>query len=103
MVHWFLILSDDRTQRAKTVLWHMHKLISILMNQSLLAPGGRLLGGTDGCASQYGCASAVFFMSVLATKYKIVVDRAVSCSGHGKNEVDSINGVDKNTILRRSI
>ena len=59
---------------AKTVYWHMDKLIGILMNQKVLADGGRLLGGTDGCTKQYRCSTAVYFMSVLETKYKIVVD-----------------------------
>ena len=31
------------------------------------------------------------------------MDCVISCSGNGKNEVDSINGVDKNTILRKSM
>jgi len=96
-------LSDDKTQMAKTVHWHMDQVISTLMEKHILVPGGRLLSGTDGCAKQYRCANAVYFLSVLATKYNIVVDRSISCSGHGKNEVDAINGVDKNTIYRRSM
>ena len=96
-------LSDDKTQMANTVHRHMDQLISKLMKKHILVPGGRLLSGTDGCAKQYRCSNAVYFISVLATKYNIVVDRSISCSGHGKNEVNAINGVDKNTIYRRSM
>ena len=38
-------------------------------------------------------------MTVLSKKYSIVIDRAVSCAGHGKFIVDAIDGLDKNTIL----
>ena len=39
-------------------------------------------------------------MSVIASKFYIVLDRGVCCVGHGKSIVDTINGTDKNTILR---
>ena len=42
-------------------------------------------------------------MSLLATKFDIVVDRSICCPGHGKSIVDAVNGVDKNTILKRSM
>ena len=59
-----------------------------------------MLGITDGCAKQYKSATAVYFLSALAVKYHIVVDRAISASGHGKSSVDAINGIDKNTIMK---
>ena len=95
-------LSDDTTQLASTVFCHMDKLIKQLMASGVLAKGGRVLSFTDGCAKQYKCANAIFFMSLLASTYGIVVDRGISCAGHGKSLVDAINGVDKNTIQRRT-
>ena len=43
------------------------------------------------------------FMSLLAYKERIAIDRAVGAPGHGKCEVDAINGVDKNTICREAM
>ena len=40
-------------------------------------------------------------MALLSVKYQCVIDRGISAAGHGKSLVDAINGVDKNTILRR--
>ena len=57
---------------------------------------------TDGCAKQYKCSTSIFFMSLLATSFDIVIDRAVACPRHGKSLCDALNGVDNNTILRRS-
>jgi hypothetical protein len=42
-------------------------------------------------------------MSLLSYKCKIVVDRAIGASGHGKSVVDAINGVDKNAIRRKTM
>ena len=42
-------------------------------------------------------------MSMLAKTFGIVVDRALCAPGHGKSEVDAINGVDKNTIHRKTM
>ena len=94
-------LSDDKTQHmTKTVHWNMDQLVSKLMTKNILVHGRRLPSGTDGCSKQYICCH---FMIFLAIRYNIVVDRAISCSDHGKNKVDAINGVDKNTIYRRSM
>lgn len=96
-------LSDDTTQMANTVYCHMKKLCHYLKDKlKILSSGGRLMTMTDGCAKQYKCSTSIFFMSLLATSFDIVVDRAVACPGHGKSLCDALNGVDKNTILRRS-
>ena len=96
-------LSDDTTQMASTVYCHMENLLTLLQQQGKLANGGRVLATTDGCAKQYKCSTSIYFMTLLATKFQIVMDRSICCPGHGKSIVDAVNGVDKNTILRRSI
>ena len=73
------------------------------MEDKILCRGGRLLGSTDGSAKLYKCATAVFLMSMLDHTFGIVVDRALGAPGHDKSEVDAINGVDKNTIQRKSM
>ena len=61
---------------------------------------------TDGCAKQYRCSIAYYLMSYLSTSYKIVLDRAVDTTGHGKDVVDGLNAVQKqylSTCLRMCI
>ena len=70
-------LTDEKTQMACTVHCHMIKLVKQLMEQGILCRGGRLLGSTDGCGKQYMCATAIYFMSMLANAFGIVVDRAL--------------------------
>ena len=41
-------------------------------------------------------------MSLFSTRFEISMDRAIQAPGYGKSIVDAINGVDKNTIMRRS-
>ena len=96
-------LSDDKTQTAATVQRHLEKLIKHLFRTKALKEGGRILGMTDGCGKQYKSATSVYFMSLLASKYKIVMDRGICCAGHGKSIVDAINGLDKNAILRLTV
>ena len=81
----------------------MTKLVKHLKSKKILEEGGRVLGSTDGCAKQCKCSTAIKFMSNLAWSKNIVVDRAIGAPGHGKCEVDAINGVDKNTIHREAM
>ena len=53
------------------------------------------MDGTDGCAKQYRCATAMYLLSLLASKYKVVIDRAIGAPGHGKSKIDGLNAVDK--------
>jgi hypothetical protein len=67
-------LSDDTTQMASTVYCHMEKLPTLLQQQGKLAIGGRVLTTTDDCAKQYKCSTSIYFMTLLATKFQIVVE-----------------------------
>ena len=60
-----------------------------------------MLEVTDGCGKQYRCGNALMFLSVLARKYEIIIDRAVDAPGHGKGVVDGIQGCEKNFIRRK--
>ena len=95
-------LCDDKTQMSNTVYYNMKKLVEKLMEQGTLKKGGRILASTDGCAKQYKCCTSLYYMSLVATTFEITMDRAIQAPGHGKSLVDAINGVDKNTIMRRS-
>ena len=81
-------LSDGKQQDSAVVNNHMEKLIIFLMDEGILKEGGRLFCHTDGCASQYRCGTAYYYMSVLAYNYKITIDRFVSAPGHGKGIID---------------
>ena len=95
-------MSDDTTQMASTVYFHMDMLIQKLMDSKIISKGGRVLYQTDGCAKQYKCDTAIYFMSLLATKHEIVVDRAISASGHVKSLVGKcLIKIQKRRIKRR--
>ena len=80
-------MSDDTTQMASTVYFHMVMLIQKLMDSKIISKDGRVLSQTDGCAKQYKCVTTIYVMSLLATKHGIVVDRSISESCHGKSLV----------------
>ena len=69
----------------------------------MLKDGGRVLVSSDGCTKWCKCSSALRFMSCLSFKHGVAIDCAIGCPGHGKCEVDAINGVNKNTIFRESL
>ena len=65
------------------------------MDQVVLLTGGNLYCNSDGCAKQYRCANAIYYLSIIAYKYGIIIDRAIGAPGHGKDIVDGLNAVDK--------
>ena len=59
-------LSDDSKQDAATTTAHSKRLISLLKNKQVLTTSLiTIWENTDGCAEQYRCASALYFMSVI--------------------------------------
>ena len=89
-------LSDDRMQNSATVKWHMDHLIKLLLKNKQLKLGGRILATTDGCASQYRSGTSLYFQSVQAVEFNVILVRCYTEAGHGKSVVDAVNGVDKN-------
>ena len=61
-----------------------------------------MLTNSDGCAAQYRCSTAFYFLSFLANKHGIEIDRAIYCPGHGKDIVDAVNGTTKTELTRAS-
>ena len=80
-------MSDNGTQNSATVYCHMTKHLNFLVDQNLLTTGGRILSSTDGAAKQYKSATSIYFMSMLSQSFGVVVDRAITCLGHGTNPV----------------
>ena len=93
-------LSDDRTQNSATVKWHMDHLIKLLLKNKHLKLGGRILATTDGCASQYRSGTSLYFQSVQAVEFNVILVRCYTEAGHGKSVVDAVNGVDKNILSK---
>ena len=76
----------------------MERLIVFLMKEHILKEDGVIMCTSDGAPSQYICATAYYFLSTLAYKYKITIDRFISAPGHGKGIFDGINGVKKREL-----
>ena len=76
----------------------MERLIVFLMKEHILKKDGVIMCTSDGAPSQYSCATAYYFLSVLAYKYKITIDRFISAPGHRRGIADGINGVTKREL-----
>ena len=95
-------MSDDSPQDAATTHVHMCAMLDHYCTRyKSLPPNCVILDHTDGCAKQYRCGNALFFLSILAHKYKIIIDRAIAAPGHGKSIIDGLNAVDKTHLRQR--
>jgi hypothetical protein len=93
--------SDDKTQNAASTHAHMDVLFSYLRKEKVLDElTGTVFDHTDGCAKQYRCATAIYLLSMLATKYHVTINRAIGAPGHGKDVVDALNAVDKEFLKK---
>ena len=92
--------SDSKIQNAGSTHQHMNVLLSYMKDYGLIVKGGTLYCNSDGAAKQYRCANALYYLSCLATKYGIEIDRAISAPGHGKDVVDGLNAVDKHYLKK---
>ena len=98
---WHSYLSDDHQQDARTAYLNTDHFVAKLRGEqcpNLLPVGSVLFEQSDGCAKQHRCGNALFFMSALADKWKICVDRMITAPHHGKGECDSQGGTDKNCL-----
>ena len=71
-----------------------------MKDKGVLKTGGTLYCNCDGAAKQYRCANALYYLSWLATKYNISIERAICAPGHGKDVVDGLNAVDKHYLKK---
>jgi hypothetical protein len=49
----------------------------------------------DGCAFQYRCGQVLYFLSQIPVSWRVRFVRCVQAPGHGKEEVDGLQGVEK--------
>ena len=91
--------SDDCTQNAATTYQNMLVLLDFLEGEHALVRDLTIMfDHTDGCTAQYRCGIALYLLSILACKKKIIIDRAIEAPGHGKDEVDGVNATTKRFI-----
>ena len=62
----FTHLSDTKQYYSSVVYNHMVKLIKYLMKEGITKKGSRLIESSDGCAAQYWCTTAFYFLSSIA-------------------------------------
>ena len=75
---------------------HRKQLIQLLKERRVLTSSlSTIWENTYGCAEQYICASALYFMSVMLQCYSVIFYRGISAPGHGEEVVDVINATDK--------
>jgi hypothetical protein len=90
--------SDSSRQDSRTTFAHMQVELKYLEDAGIIQKGSTNLEDTDGCAKQYRSGTSLYLNTLLATTHGIVIDRAVGAPGHGKDEVDGLNAVDKRFI-----
>ena len=76
-------ISNGKQQDSAVVFNHFQKLIKFLKDEGVIANGCTILCNTDGCAQQYRCGSAFYFLSALCYTHKLAISRAVGAPGHG--------------------
>jgi DNA polymerase II small subunit/DNA polymerase delta subunit B len=102
LIQWkvfMLHLSDKSEQDSSTTYANMKKeyqnkeALGELVREKTID-----MNNTDGCTGQYHSFRALFMTSLLARNFSIIIDRAVGAPGHGKDEVDGLNAVDKRLL-----
>jgi hypothetical protein len=89
-------LSDDCKQNAATSFENMKNVLQNLRERGVLEENVSVIyDNTDGCCSQYRCATSVFLLTILSSMFKVCIDRLVHAPGHGKDEVDGLNATTK--------
>ena len=53
---------------------------------------------TDGYVNLYGCALAVYLITVISYLYGIIMGCAINAHSHGNNTVDRLNATVKNDL-----
>jgi hypothetical protein len=95
-------LSDDCKQNAATSFENMRNVLQNLRERGLLHENvSAVFDNTDGCCSQYRCATGVFLLTVLSSMFKVCIDRQVHAPGHGKDEVDGLNATTKRFLCEK--
>jgi hypothetical protein len=93
--------SDLSRQDARTTFSHMNVEIKHYKEREIIGENSIVFDDTDGCSKQYRSGTALFLLTLLAVTHGVIIDRAVGAPGHGKDEVDGLNAVDKQFIAKK--
>jgi hypothetical protein len=104
-MHWLGFLSDEKQQDARTSFYNSTKMILRMdMGGYLQADEDQVLHVvSDGCTSQYKCATTLQTYIWLADMFQIPIDVMVTAPYHGKSLVDALAGVDKSLLSNKLI
>jgi hypothetical protein len=95
-------LSDDCKQNAATSFENMKNVLQNLKERGVLKENVSVIyDNTDGCCSQYRCATSVYLLTMLSSMFKVSIDRLVHAPGHGKDEVDGLNATTKRFLCEK--
>ena len=101
-MHFHFHFADKSPQNAASTNQHMDVMMTELIMKGLLTPNrSTIFEVTDGCGKQYRCGNALMYLSALARKHGIIIDRAVDAPGHGKGVVDGVQGTEKEFLRRK--
>ena len=87
--------SNNSRQDASTTIAHMMKMMDKLKLNNEEISGYTIWESTDWCSKQYRFGSALYVLSYISFKYKIIIDRMISAPSYGKDLVDGINTSEK--------
>ena len=87
---------NDWKQAAYTTHQNNLVLLGHLQKKGFIKIGRTIwLSNTDGCAAQYRCGNAMYLVSILASQFQIIINRAIVPPGHGKDVVNGLSGITK--------
>ena len=93
--------SDDSRQDASTTNAYIMKMMDNLKLKIQMISRFTIYQSTDGYSKQYLCGSALYFLSYISFKYKIIIYRMIGALGHGKDFVYGINASNKRYLKGR--
>ena len=62
---------------------------------------GIIYDTTDGCNKQYRCANEIWILSVLAFTHRVIIDRCINTTGHGRIKIGGITGDDMTYLKQK--
>ena len=81
ITNFYSFLSDKKTQNAATTDNHMNRLFDKMKLDQV--PITTFYETTDGCAGQYRCGTALWFLSSLSHMHNTIIDRTYDAPAHG--------------------
>ena len=87
------------TQVCRACTLHVQLTFSAL-NSAIPEALIEILEDTDGCAVQYHCEASLYMLHKAAIETNVIFDRAIDASGHGKKEIDGLNGTNDHYTRR---